>query len=131
MPDESLLDANYMRENQKPTGIKKLWSASIYSAKGLKACYQSEYAFRLEVWLAAFLVPIGYWLGESSIEKVLLIFPIFLVLMVEMLNSAIEAVVDRVGLEHHELSGFAKDVASAAVLISLIIFLFTWIIILL
>ena len=120
-----------MRENQKPTGIKKLWSASIYSAKGLKACYQSEYAFRLEVWLAAFLVPIGYWLGESSIEKVLLIFPIFLVLMVEMLNSAIEAVVDRVGLDHHELSGFAKDVASAAVLISLIIFLFTWIVILL
>ena len=70
-----------MIENKKPTGIKKLWSASIYSAKGLKACYQSEYAFRLEVWLAVFLVPIGYCLGESSIEKVLLIFPVFLVLI--------------------------------------------------
>ena len=120
-----------MNESQKSTGIKKLWFASIYSAKGLKACYQSEYAFRFEVWLAVFLLPLGYWLGETSIEKVLLIIPIFLVLIVEMLNSAIEAVVDRVGIEHHELSGFAKDVASAAVLISLIIFLLTWIIILL
>ena len=120
-----------MKENQKPTGIKKLWHATVYSAQGLKACYQSEYAFRLEVWLAVFLVPVGYWLGQSSVEKVLLIFPIFLVLIVEMLNSAIEAVVDRVGLEQHELSGFAKDVASAAVLISLIACLLTWLIILL
>jgi len=120
-----------MNERQKLTGIKKLWFASIYSAKGLKACYQSEYAFRLEIWLAVVLLPLGYWLGETSIEKVLLIIPIFLVLIVEMLNSAIEAVVDRVGIEHHELSGYAKDIASAAVLISLIIFLLTWIIILL
>lgn len=123
--------ANFMKDNKKPTGIKKLWSASIYSAKGLKACYQSEYALRLEVWLAVVLAPLGYFLGQSSVEKVLLITPIFLVLIIEMLNSAIEAIVDRVGLEHHELSGFAKDVASAAVLISLIIFIFTWIIILL
>ena len=124
-------EACEMRENQKPTGIKKLWSASVYSAQGLKSCYQSEYAFRLEVWLAVILVPIAYWLGETSVEKVLLIIPIFLVLIVEMINSAIEAVVDRVGNEHHELSGFAKDIASAAVLFSLITFLITWIIILL
>ena len=130
--NESILDnTNFMKENKKPTGIKKLWSASIYSAKGFKACYQSEYAFRLEVWLAVVLTPLGYWLGESPVEKVLLITPIFLVLIVEMLNSAIEAVVDRISLEKHELSGFAKDVASAAVSISLIIFIFTWIIILL
>jgi len=120
-----------MKENNKPTGIKKLWSASIYSVEGFKACYQSEYAFRLEVWLGVVLTPLGYWLGESPVEKVLLITPIFLVLIVEMLNSAIEAVVDRISLEKHELSGFAKDVASAAVSISLIIFIFTWIIILL
>jgi diacylglycerol kinase (ATP) len=81
--------------------------------------------------LAVVLIPLGYWLGENSIEQVLLITPIFLVLIVELVNSAIEAVVDRVGMEHHELSGFAKDTASAAVLISLIIFLVTWIIILL
>ena len=120
-----------MNNNTKPTGIKKLLFACIYSAKGLKACYQSEFAFRLEVWLAIFLIPIGYLLGESEVERVLLIVPVFIVLIVEMLNSAIEAVVDRVSMEHHELSGFAKDVASAAVLLSLIIFLVTWFIILL
>jgi len=80
--------------------------------------------------LAIFLLPLGYFLGESAIEKVALILPIFIVLTVEMLNSAIEAVVDRVSLEHHELSGYAKDAASAAVALSLIIFLVTWIIIL-
>tara|TARA_B100002049_G_scaffold62936_1_gene45375 strand:+ start:105 stop:476 length:372 start_codon:yes stop_codon:yes gene_type:complete len=122
---------DFMDNNTKPTGIKKLFYACIYSAKGLKACYQSEFAFRLEVWLAVVLVPIGYLLGESEVEKVLLIVPIFIVLIVEMLNSAIEAVIDRISMERHELSGFAKDVASAAVFLSLIIFLFTWSIILL
>ena len=120
-----------MDNNTKPTGIKKLFSACIYSAQGLKACYKSEFAFRLEVWLAIVLIPIGYFLGESEVERVLLIVPIFIILIVELLNSAIEAVVDRISMEHHELSGFAKDVASAAVLLSLIIFLVTWFIILL
>jgi len=120
-----------MGNNNKSTGIKKLFCACIYSVKGLKACYQSEFAFRLEVWLAIVLIPIGYLLGESEVEKVLLITPIFIVLIVELLNSAIEAVVDRISMEQHELSGFAKDIASAAVLLSLIIFLVTWSIILL
>ena len=120
-----------MDNNTKPTGIKKLISACIYSAKGLKACYQSEFAFRLEVWLAIVLIPAGYLLGESEVEKVLLIVPIFIVLIVEMMNSAIEAAVDRISTERHELSAIAKDVASAAVLLSLIIFLVTWSIILL
>ncbi len=120
-----------MDNNTKPTGIKKLLSACVYSAQGFKACYQSEFAFRLEIWLAIFLIPIGYMLGESEVERVLLIIPIFIVLIVEMLNSAIEAVVDRISMEHHKLSGYAKDVASAAVLLSLIIFLVTWSIILL
>jgi len=77
------------------------------------------------------LIPSGYLLGESEVEKILLIVPIFIVLIVEMLNSAIEVAVDRISMERHELSGFAKDVASAAVLLSLIIFLVTWSIILL
>ena len=81
--------------------------------------------------MAIVLIPVGYLLGESEVERVLLIVPIFIVLIVEMLNSAIEAVVDRISMEHNELSGFAKDVASAAVLLSLIIFLVTWSIILL
>ena len=119
-----------MDNKTKPTGIKKLFSACIYSAQGLKACYKSEFAFRLEIWLAIVLIPTGYLLGESEVERVLLIVPIFIVLIVEMLNSAIESVVDRISMERHELSGFAKDVASAAVLLSLIIFLVTWFIIL-
>ena len=122
---------DFMDNNTKSTGVKKLLSACIYSAKGLKTCYQSEFAFRLEVWWDLVLITIGYLLGESAVERVLLIVPIFIVLIVEMLNSAIEAVVDRISMEHHELSGFAKDVASAAVLVSLIIFLVTWSIILL
>ena len=115
-----------MDNKTKPTGIKKLFYACIYSAKGLKACYQNEFAFRLEVWLAILLIPIGYLLGESEVERILLIVPIFFVLIVEMLNSAIEAVVDRVSLEHHELSGMAKDVGSAAVFICLALAAYVW-----
>ena len=120
-----------MDNNTKQSGIKKLCLSCIYSAKGFKACYKSEFAFRLEVWIAVILIPIGYLLGESPVERVLLIVPIFIVLIIEMLNSAIEAVVDRISMEHHELSGFSKDVASAAVFLSLIIFLVSWTIILL
>ncbi len=120
-----------MNTKNQQSQIKRLFSACTYSAQGFKSCYRSEAAFRLEVWLAVVLLPFGYFLGESSIEKVLLITPIFVVLIVEMLNSAVEAVVDRIGAEKHELSGFAKDVASAAVALSLIFFLMTWSIILL
>ncbi|MCS5591098.1 MAG: diacylglycerol kinase [Gammaproteobacteria bacterium] len=119
-----------MNNKNQQLEIKRLLLACQYSAQGFKACYKSEAAFRLEVWLAVFLLPLGYFLGGTAVEKVLLITPIFIVLIVEMLNSAIEAVVDRVGSEQHELSGFAKDVASAAVTFSLIIFLMTWSIIL-
>ena len=120
-----------MSKKNQQSEIKRLLSACVYSVQGFNACYKSEAAFRLELWLGVILLPLGYWLGESAIEKVLLITPIFIVLIVEMLNSAVEAVVDRIGLERHELSGFAKDVASAAVTLSLIFFLVTWSIILL
>jgi len=120
-----------MSKKNQQSEIKRLFSACVYSAQGFKACYKSEAAFRLELWLGVVLLPLGYWLGESAIEKVLLITPIFIVLIVEMLNSAVEAIVDRISLEKHELSGFAKDVASAAVTLSLILFLVTWSIILL
>jgi len=120
-----------MGKKNQQSEIKRLISACVYSAQGFKACYKSEAAFRLEVWLSVVLLPLGYWLGDSAIEKVLLVTPIFIVLIVEMLNSAVEAIVDRIGLEKHELSGFSKDVASAAVTLSLILFLVTWSIILL
>ena len=120
--------AVYMNNKNQQSEIKRLFLACKYSAQGFKACYKSEAAFKLEVWLTLILLPLGCFLGESPVEKVLLITPIFIV---EMLNSAIEAAVDRISTEKHELSGFAKDVASAAVALSLIIFLMTWLIILL
>jgi len=120
-----------MSNKNQQSEIKRLIKACRYSAQGFKACYQSEAAFRLEGWLALVLLPLGYYLGQSPIEKVVLIGPIFIVLIAEMLNSAIEATIDRISLDKHQLSGFAKDVASAAVSLALILFVLTWSIILL
>jgi diacylglycerol kinase (ATP) len=98
--------------------------------KGLKACYQHEASFRLEVYLAVVLVPLGLWLGNGGIEKILLItFPI-LVLAAELLNSAIEAVVDLVSPEFHELAGRAKDMGSASVFFLLLMIGVSWALIL-
>lgn len=112
------------------TGLKRIINAFWFSMQGLKACYQSEVAFRQELWLSIVLIPLAFWLTESAVECMLLIMPIFLVLIVEILNSAIESVVDRIGNEHHVLSGVAKDMGSAAVWLSLVLVLVTWIIIL-
>ncbi|MDC9714732.1 MAG: diacylglycerol kinase [Gammaproteobacteria bacterium] len=112
------------------TGFKRIIAAFGFSMQGLKTCYQSEAAFRQEVWLSIILIPLAFLLGESSVEKVLLIMPVFLVLIVEILNSAIESVVDRVGDEYHILSGAAKDMGSAAVWLCLVLLLVIWIIIL-
>jgi len=112
------------------TGLKRIFTAYEFSIKGLKSCYNSEAAFRQEVWLSIILVPLGLVLGETSVEKVLLIAPVFLVLIVEILNSAIESVVDRIGDEYHLLSGAAKDMGSAAVWLSLVLLVGVWLIIL-
>ncbi|SMN16423.1 Diacylglycerol kinase [uncultured Candidatus Thioglobus sp.] len=98
--------------------------------QGLKTCYQSEAAFRQEVWLSVVLIPLAFFLAESAVDRVLLITPIFLVLIVEILNSAVESVVDRIGDEYHVLSGAAKDMGSAAVWLSLMLIIMTWLIIL-
>ena len=98
--------------------------------KGLKSCYRSEAAFRQEVWLSLVLIPLALILGESSVEKVLLIMVVLFVLIVEVLNSAIESVVDRIGDDYHVLSGAAKDMGSAAVWLSLMLLVVTWLIIL-
>jgi len=98
--------------------------------KGLKSCYRSEAAFRQEVWLSLVLIPLAFILGESSVEKVLLIMVVLFVLIVEVLNSAIESVVDRIGDDYHVLSGAAKDMGSAAVWLSLMLLVVTWLIIL-
>lgn len=97
-----------------------------YSLQGLRATFKEEEAFRVEVLLALFLVPLGLYLGQTGIEKVLLSVSVLLVLLVEILNSAIESVVNRFGSEQHELAGRAKDQGSAAVLLSLLVVLVVW-----
>jgi diacylglycerol kinase (ATP) len=111
---------------QEAKGIKRLINACYFSAAGYKAVWQHEEAFRLEAILFVITTPLAIWLGHSTVEKLLLIGSMVLVLLVELLNSAVEAVVDRVGLEHHELSGRAKDIGSAAVNASLIWAAITW-----
>ena len=96
----------------------RVWQAFTWSLKGLKATWQVESSFRLEVYLCFLLIPIGLYFGQSPVEKFLLISVLLLVLIVEVLNSAIEAVVDRWGSEHHELAGRAKDMGSAAVFLA-------------
>ncbi len=117
--------------NQNAKGLKRLINACYFSIAGFKATWQHEEAFRQEVALFAVTTPLALWLGHSNIDKVLLIGSVVLVLLVELLNSAVEAVVDRVGFEHHELSGRAKDIGSAAVMLSLFWAAATWALILL
>ena len=105
---------------QGTKGIERLIKATIFSWQGLKAAFKHEQAFRQEIYLTLILIPIGLWLGENGIERALLVGVLLLVLIVELFNSGIEAIVDRIGEEFHELSGRAKDVGSAAVLIALI-----------
>ena len=108
-----------MRE-KKVTGITRIIKAATYSYQGLVACYKTEAAFRQELALAAVLLPLGLWLGNSGIERALLAGSVLLVLIVELLNTGVEYVVDRFGGEIHELSGKAKDIASAGVSVFLL-----------
>lgn len=112
------------------TGLARVWNALFYSFDGLKAAYRHEDAFRQELLLAAFLLPLGIWLGESGVEKALLSGVVLLVLVVELLNSGIEAIVDKASPETHELAKQAKDMGSAAVLISLTLAALVWILVL-
>lgn len=102
------------------TGLIRLKNAFFYSVDGLRAAYVCEDAFRQEVWLAVLLIPAACWLPVPIVETAMLLASVILVLIVELLNSAIEAAVDRIGLENHRLSKRAKDIGSAAVLLSLI-----------
>ena len=112
------------------TGIKRIISAFFNSIRGMKDCWKNEAAFRQEVIGSLILIPLGLYLGEGGIEKSLLVSVCFLVLIVEILNSGIEAAIDRIGHEHHELSGLAKDLGRAAVFMSLTLVGITWFLIL-
>jgi diacylglycerol kinase (ATP) len=108
------------------TGLRRIINASKFSWQGFKSAYNNAAAFRQEVMLAAVLAPVGLWIGDSGLDKAMLVSALFLVLIVELLNSAVEAVVDRFGGENHELSGRAKDIGSAAVFVSLMNVLVVW-----
>lgn len=109
------------------TGLTRIIKAAGYSWKGLKAAWINEAAFRQEGVSAIIAIAIACWLDVDPITRILLIGSVVLVMIVEILNSAIEALVDRVGTDYHELSGRAKDMGSAAVLISIILAVITWV----
>jgi len=111
---------------QGNTGLTRIFKAFFYSMNGIKAAFANEAAFRQEVFLTVVLLPVALWLGETGVEKALLVTTLLLVLIVELLNTGIEAVVDRVGTEHHQLSGMAKDIASASVFLSLLNVVVVW-----
>lgn len=107
-------------------GIERIIKATVYSWQGLKATFRNEAAFRQETLLALVLTPAGLWLGRDGVERALLVGVLILVLIVELLNTGIEIIVDRFGGEQHELSGRAKDVGSAAVFMSLANVVVVW-----
>lgn len=112
------------------TGWARIVAACVNSIKGFRAAWVSEEAFRQEVLLLVLTGPLGLWLGRTGMEKALLVGSILLVIIVELLNTGIEMVVDRIGSEHHELSGRAKDVGSAAVFASLALAGLVWLLLL-
>ena len=112
--------------NRNQKGVRRIYNAFFFSLAGFKACYENEEAFRQEVFLLVPMVPLGWWLGNDGVERALLLASLLIVPTVELLNSAIEANVDRVGMERHELSGRAKDIASAAVLLSIVLAVVVW-----
>jgi diacylglycerol kinase (ATP) len=112
---------------QNEKGLKRLINACSFSIAGFKAVWKHEEAFRQEVLLWIITTPLALWLGQTAQDKLLLIGSVMLVMLVELFNSAIEAIVDRVGLERHELSGRAKDIGSAAVSLSLVWAAIVWI----
>ncbi len=111
-------------------GLKRFINAFRFSFAGFKATWTHEEAFRQEVIVFILATPTVFWITNSNVERVLLIASIVLVMLIELLNSAIEAVVDRIGSDYHELSGRAKDIGSAAVMLSIMLAVVTWLLIL-
>jgi diacylglycerol kinase (ATP) len=119
-----------MNDRLKPTGVTRILRAFGYSAKGFAQTWREEAAFRQEATLALIVIPLGLYLGRTGVERALLVSPMLLILIVEFLNSAIEAVVDRSGMERHRLAGMAKDMGSAAVLLSFLLLGTVWFLVL-
>jgi len=119
-----------IREGERPDGLVRLWLALGNSLRGIANCYRSEAAFRQELWASLLVVPLAFYFGKTGVERALLIGSYLVLLIVELLNTGIEVVVDRIGLERHALSGFAKDLGSAAVLLGLLLVAVTWLLVL-
>ncbi|WP_419570786.1 diacylglycerol kinase [Rheinheimera sp.] len=113
-----------MKPNQQ--GLRRVLNASVYSWQGLKSSWHSEAAIRQEIVLIALLTPVAFLLHVSALERAVLLLSLYLILVAELINTAIEAVVDRVGAEFHPLSGKAKDVGSATVLVMMLCTALTW-----
>ena len=118
------------RPDKKHIGLARVLRAFVSTGKGFRAAWREEAAFRQECLLALLVVPLGLWLGSSGVERALLVGPMFLLLAVELLNSAIEAAIDRIGFERHPLSGIAKDLGSAAVFVSFTLLGVNWLLVL-
>jgi diacylglycerol kinase (ATP) len=120
-----------MIDRHKPTGITRVLRAFGYSFAGFAHTWREEAAFRQEVLLSLVVIPLGLYLGRQGIERALLVAPMLLILIVELLNSAIEAVVDRHGQERNDLAGMAKDMGSAAVFLAFVMLAAVWSLVLL
>ncbi|MFT4861597.1 MAG: diacylglycerol kinase (ATP) [Pseudohongiellaceae bacterium] len=116
---------------RKKTGIRRIIAATKYSIDGLKLAAKTESAFKQELIASLFLLPLAIWLGENAIEQSLLIASVVMIMIVELLNTAVEAVVDRVSSDFHELSRQAKDLGSAAVFLSISLAILVWVLLLL
>ncbi len=112
------------------TGVKRLVHAAKYSMQGITACFRHESAFRQETVLVLVTIPLALWLGETGLERAVMVAVVLLIPIVELLNTGVENLVDRVGDEPNELSGRAKDVGSAAVLLSIVLAIVVWALIL-
>jgi diacylglycerol kinase (ATP) len=108
------------------TGLRRVIDAAFYSWAGMRYAWRNEAAFRQEAVLTVILVPVALWLGEDAVQCALLIGTCLIIIIVELLNSSIEAAIDRIGDEYHTLSGSAKDLASAAVFFSLLLTAIVW-----
>jgi diacylglycerol kinase (ATP) len=117
-------------QRQKILGMSRMLRAFRSSAKGFAGAFREEQAFRQELVFAGIALPLALWLGRSGVERALLGAPVLLILVVELLNSAIEATVDRIGMERHVLAGLAKDIGSAAVMLSFILLGVIWLLVL-
>ena len=116
-------------EKDRESVLGHIGKAFVWSAAGIKTAWRNELAFRVETIIVMILIPLGIWLGRTAAERALLIASCLLILTIELLNSAIEAVVDRIGTDHHELSGRAKDMGSAAAFIAMLTAGIVWVLV--